>query len=97
MTNVNSIKEQLYNGGTVGCAIMVYDDFPRGPIVSTTPYRHASTAMLGGHAMTIVGWGPDYWIIRNSWGSDWGLVADRGHYYHAFGDGVEDACYAGDV
>jgi hypothetical protein len=28
--------------------------------------------MLGGHAMSIVGWNEDGFIIRNSWGTDWG-------------------------
>ena len=24
------------------------------------------------HAVQVVGFGPDYWIVRNSWGVDWG-------------------------
>ncbi|MEM7539274.1 MAG: C1 family peptidase [Chloroflexota bacterium] len=33
---------------------------------------------FGGHAVTIVGYGPDSFIIRNSWGTDWG---DEGFAY----------------
>lgn len=30
------------------------------------------------HAVTIVGYTPDYWIVRNSWSPDWG---DDGYFY----------------
>jgi len=36
-------------------------------------YIHSSGKMLGGHAIKIVGWGSNYWIVANSWGSSWGL------------------------
>lgn len=26
----------------------------------------------GDHYVTIIGWGPDYWLIKNSWGTEWG-------------------------
>ena len=29
-------------------------------------------AMRGGHAMTVVGYTEDSFIIRNSWGEEWG-------------------------
>lgn len=35
-------------------------------------YTPKSGAILGTHCAVIVGWGPNYWILRNSWGSDWG-------------------------
>lgn len=33
------------------------------------------------HAVTIVGWCSDAWIIKNSWGDDWGY---GGYAYIAF-------------
>jgi hypothetical protein len=32
----------------------------------------------GGHAVALVGYTPDYFIVRNSWGTDWG---DKGFAY----------------
>lgn len=32
----------------------------------------------GYHAVVCVGYTPDRWIVRNSWGANWG---DRGHFY----------------
>ena len=37
-----------------------------------------SGANLGGHAIAIVGWTRDNWIIKNSWGEGWG---DGGYCY----------------
>jgi len=39
-------------------------------------YVHTTGRMLGGHAIRILGYGVenemDYWIVANSWNSDWG-------------------------
>lgn len=42
-------------------------------------------AVVGHHAVVVVGWGPGYWIVRNSWGRSWGLPWDPGHAYVAWG------------
>ena len=44
-------------------------------------YYYPDCTMSLNHAVTIVGYGSygpgqDYWIVRNSWGADWG---DNGH------------------
>lgn len=44
-------------------------------------YKHVAGKMLGGHAIRILGWGVEdgnkYWLVANSWNSDWG---DHGYF-----------------
>lgn len=48
----------------------------RPKLVSTGVYKRHSLIPLGGHAVRIVGWGVDnkvpYWLVANSWNTDWG-------------------------
>jgi C1A family cysteine protease len=70
----------------------------KGPIsvsVGTgTPFHHYSSGILNdkscpthtSHAIGCVGYGSNYWIVRNSWGTSWG---ERGYARIAItGDGV---------
>ncbi|KAJ8944112.1 hypothetical protein NQ318_013294 [Aromia moschata] len=44
-------------------------------------YQHVSGDLAGGHAVKIIGWGTEndtpYWLVANSWNSDWG---DEGYF-----------------
>lgn len=44
-------------------------------------YQHVEGGLLGGHAVKMLGWGTEdgtpYWLIANSWNSDWG---DNGYF-----------------
>lgn len=39
-------------------------------------YQHVAGDMMGGHAVRILGWGVEngtpYWLVGNSWNTDWG-------------------------
>ncbi|VDM84513.1 unnamed protein product [Strongylus vulgaris] len=39
-------------------------------------YSHSAGESQGGHAVKIIGWGVEngvkYWLISNSWNTDWG-------------------------
>jgi C1A family cysteine protease len=65
-----AVKKALKNGPLM-TSMRVYDDFVSygGGI-----YKSASNKMVGGHAVSIVGFNDaeKYWIVRNSWGAGWG-------------------------
>ncbi len=62
-------------------------------------YQRHSDDQLGGHAIRILGWGVEsnvpYWLVANSWNSDWG---DKGYFKILRGSdecGIEDDINAG--
>ncbi|KAJ6234023.1 tubulointerstitial nephritis antigen-like 1 [Anaeramoeba flamelloides] len=70
---VQDIATAIYTKGPVCSTMEVYADFLqyKGGI-----YKHTTGELLGGHAITTVGWGVEndqaYWIVQNSWGTTWG-------------------------
>jgi cathepsin B len=70
----------LYLYGSVTAAFTVYEDFVN---YKSGVYRHVSGSALGGHAVKIIGWGEDHWIVVNSWNETWG---DGGLFKIAFGE-----------
>jgi len=95
---INAIKQELYENGPVEASFTVYDDF-----MSYTGgvYYHTKGRSLGGHAVKMMGWGTDadsgldYWLIANSWNSDW---AEDGYFRIRMGTnecGIEGGLYAG--
>jgi len=68
-----AIKKEILANGPVEAGFTVYEDF-----LSYTSgiYQHVTGKRQGGHAVKILGWGSEngtpYWLIANSWNSDWG-------------------------
>lgn len=86
-TEILKIKTALFHDGPLVCAFWVPSDFMqyKGGI-----YKDANKDIEGGHAVVIVGYGPDHWIIRNSWTTSWGengycRVYDGLHGNHRLG------------
>ncbi|KAI4471004.1 cysteine protease family c1-related [Holotrichia oblita] len=71
--NVAQIQTEIMINGPVEGAFTVYEDLLQ---YKSGVYQHVKGAELGGHAIRILGWGVEdgtpYWLIANSWNSDWG-------------------------
>nr|CAH04630.1 cathepsin B [Suberites domuncula] len=74
-SSVEAIQTEIMTNGPVEGAFTVYADFPT---YKSGVYQHTSGAMLGGHAIRILGWGTEngtpYWLVANSWNEDWGAM-----------------------
>ena len=79
-TEIVKIKTALFQNGPLVCAFYVPSDFME---YKSGIYKDSGKDISGGHAVVIVGYGPDHWVIRNSWGPDWG----EGGFFRAY-DGL---------
>lgn len=72
------LQKEIMTNGPVEGAFSVYEDFVQ---YKSGVYKHVAGKMLGGHAIRILGWGVEndtpYWLIANSWNTDWG---DNGYF-----------------
>ena len=69
---LNDVKAALVQGPVVG-GFSVYESF-EGDEAATgnVPLPGKHEQMIGGHAVLIVGYNHTQFIVRNSWGPDWG-------------------------
>ncbi|XP_018324864.1 cathepsin B [Agrilus planipennis] len=95
-SNSKQIQMEIMKNGPVEAAFTVYEDLLH---YKSGVYQHVQGKILGGHAIRILGWGVEnnvpYWLIANSWNSDWG---DNGYFKILRGQnhcGIEDSISAG--
>merc|ERR1712054_694635 len=71
---VSQIQQDLVQNGPMYVAFSVYSDFPT--YKSGVYTKTSGSSFLGGHAVTLVGYGEldgqKYWKIKNSWNEQWG-------------------------
>uniref|UniRef100_U5EX33 Putative cathepsin l n=1 Tax=Corethrella appendiculata TaxID=1370023 RepID=U5EX33_9DIPT len=94
--NPDKIKAEIYQNGPVEGAFSVYEDLLQ---YKEGVYQHVTGKMLGGHAIRILGWGVEndtpYWLVANSWNTDWG---NNGYFKILRGSdhlGIESSISAG--
>ena len=73
LADADNIKRALIENGPLEVGMIVYCDLFD---YASGIYSPAVIDVCGYHAVTIVGYGVydglDYWIVKNSWGTDWG-------------------------
>jgi len=73
---VNKAKQTIMKNGSIVVGVDIYSDFY---YYSSGVYQRNGfgSYYMGGHAMAVIGWGVEngafYWLVRNSWGSFWGM------------------------
>ncbi|KAJ8919718.1 hypothetical protein NQ315_006246 [Exocentrus adspersus] len=76
--DAKQIQVEIMTNGPVEAAFMVHEDFLH---YKSGVYVNVEGKELGGHAIKILGWGEEeglpYWLVANSWNSDWG---DEGYF-----------------
>jgi len=78
LATVADIQKAIMTNGPVEAGFEVYKSFMSYKSgVYQREWWQFWDELMGGHAIKIVGWGnqdgTDYWLIANSWGTDWGL------------------------
>src|SRR5947209_7899159 len=76
--NLDSIKAVLSNRQTMAFGLTVYESFESAEVAKTgiVPMPARGERTLGGHEVLLVGYlksEPNYGLVRNSWGTGWGL------------------------
>jgi hypothetical protein len=64
--SIDDLKLSLYSNGPCIIAVPVYNFSER------MWYQYPGDKLLGGHALCICGYNKEGFIIRNSWGTEWG-------------------------
>lgn len=77
ITTIDGLKQSIFVNGPAIIAVPVYNYTGR------MWYKLIGDSFLGGHAMLVVGYTKDGFIIRNSWGENW---QDKGYTIFPYED-----------
>jgi C1A family cysteine protease len=73
--NEYDIQRDIYHWGPCSTGLVIHEDFLEWNGKGVYEWDKTS-GVIGGHAVVLMGWGEEggkkYWIVRNSWGEEWG-------------------------
>lgn len=83
----DAMMQDIYQNGPITGAFFVHQSFTAYKSGVYKAGNPLTDPRLGGHAIKILGWGTQngapYWLVANSWNTDWGdhgfFKIDRGH------------------
>lgn len=94
--NEERIRSGIYTWGPMASGMEVYPDFYTFDAKNDIYKWSGVGPRVGGHAVELVGWGEEngvpFWIIKNSWGINWG---DNGYFRMV--RGINDCGIEGNV
>lgn len=83
--DITDMQTTLASGYPIAVGFTVYESFESQQVADTgiVPMPQPDETILGGHAVLVVGYdnSKQWWIVRNSWGTDWGA---NGYFYMPF-------------
>ena len=81
--DIDAVKTVLINEGPIWVGLYMSNSFDASGIMRCNSAKDRSI----NHAVVIVGYNDtgQYWIVRNSWGADWGLEGD-GYFKVGYGE-----------
>lgn len=87
LSQENDIMYDIMQSGPIQAVMTVYQDFFHYRDGIYRRSRFGNNELKGLHSVRVVGWGEErgdkYWIVANSWGTEWG---ENGYFRIARGD-----------
>ena len=71
-TNLDDWRKWLSTNGPILTRLNVDETWRNASNTRGNLKKYKKNTVKGGHAVCIVGYSDDYFIVRNSWGTDWG-------------------------